>query len=131
MRLLAATIIENPLTHTGQSWWREVSYGGVMLSNSFECTPDSVVTLLKELERCGFNDQAFRLIHHKTDATIKEHERYCGQKIASFQPGGKNELVLKCLLLVRNAFRAGPFSAPASPGVFAALARAAASEIPI
>jgi hypothetical protein len=99
-----------------------------MLSNSLECTPDSVVKLLEELERHGFSDQAFRLIHHKVNATIKEHKRYCRQKVASFQLDGQNERVCKRVLLVRNAFKAGPF---ASPDVFAALAKAAATEIPI
>jgi hypothetical protein len=98
-----------------------------MLNNLVECTPAFAGVLLEELERCGFSNEAFRLLHHKANATIREHQTYCRQKVA-FQKDGTNELVCRRLLLVRNAFKAGAF---ANPDVFIALAEAAVIEIPI
>ena len=91
------------------------------------------IELLDELEREGFGDSAFGLLHHfrvtrgKMD-TIARHRKYCSER-TSFQAGGTNEKVQKRLQLVLNAYRAGPFRGGAP--VFEQLAEAAAREIPL
>lgn len=91
------------------------------------------IELLDELQREGFGDSAFGLLHHflvtrgKMD-TIARHRKYCSER-ESLRAGGTNEKVQKRLQLVLNAYRAGPFRGGAP--VFEKLAEAAAREIPL
>jgi hypothetical protein len=72
----------------------------------------SAIALLEEVQEYGFTDQAFKVIHHfGQNATMQSYDGYCRKKIASFQENGNNERVCGRLVLVRNAFKAGPFAA--------------------
>jgi hypothetical protein len=97
-----------------------------------QCSPSSAIALLKELQRDGFTEGSFRMIHHfGAKATIQAYYDYCLDKVTTFQDDGTNERVCKRLALVHNAFKAAQFTAPAKPGIFEALAMAALLEVPI
>ena len=93
--------------------------------------PKRTIELLDCLEDLGFTDAEFRLVHHMPDTSIRVMRRYC-EEHASFQGSDStNAKVLERLEIVAKAFQAAGFSSPARSGVFAALAAAAVSELPI
>jgi hypothetical protein len=101
-------------------------------ADEIQCSPSCAVALLDELQTAGFTDECFKTVHHfGAKATIQAYHDYCRAKISNFQNDGTNERVCKRLALIRNAYKAAPFSAPAKPGIFEALAAAARLEIPI
>jgi hypothetical protein len=55
-------------------------------------SPTRSVWLLNELERLGFTDDAFGVLHHFEKDTIQAHRSYCA-RVETFQPDGTNERV--------------------------------------
>ena len=92
--------------------------------------PQRTIALLERLVAAGFTDQDFRIIHHMPSNTIKAHLNYCAKQRAFSGEASTNALVRERLVLVFGAYFGGGFAMPARPGVFAALAEAAVSEIP-
>jgi len=91
--------------------------------------PKETVLLLDELERLGFTDQAFHVLHHfRSDETLSRHRAYC-EVHDSFRTDGNNELVQKRLRMVLAAYKAGGFRS-GKPEVFVALAEAAFRNTP-
>ena len=90
--------------------------------------PNLTVGLLRMLQRAGFDDEAFHIVHHFGEReAIASHLRYClGRE--NFQPGSNNEIVQKRLEYVLDSFlNLGESAAP--PSVFAGLAHKAAAAI--
>jgi hypothetical protein len=99
--------------------------------HNLPCSPQATIAILDELRQHGFDNQAFRLIHHfGENADIQVHLDYCAT-VESFQRDGQNERVHQRLGAVFAAFKCGAFTSPAKPGVFEALAIAARKELPL
>jgi hypothetical protein len=95
-------------------------------------SPQRTLDLLDELQRLGFDDEAFWRLHHfrlkDCKDTIQEHRDYV-EKQSSLRDNDSNEEVQRRLELVLNAYRLGGFKS-GRQSVFAALADAAFYEIP-
>jgi hypothetical protein len=72
-----------------------------------EVDPKRTLALLDELQRLGFNDEAFWRLHHfrrRTRETIGRHRAYC-EKTSAFLPDGTNERVQRRLAFVLETYR--------------------------
>lgn len=99
--------------------------------HNLPCSPQASIAILDELRQHGFDNQAFRLIHHFGEkADIQVHLDYCS-KVEGFQRDGQNERVHQRLGALLAAFKCGAFTSPARPGVFEGLAIAAKREFPL
>ena len=113
-----------PLSRLDYAIWDRGARG-----NENQNSPLYAIALLDELQRNGFTDNSFKIIHHfGRKATIQSYCDYCRESISSFKDDGTNERVCKRLQIIQNAFEAGRFTTPAKPGVFEALAMAARLE---
>ena len=66
--------------------------------------PVRTVGLLRVLQRAGFNDDAFHIVHHFSESeSIESHIKYCLIR-TKFQPNGNNEIVQKRLEYVLDKF---------------------------
>lgn len=94
--------------------------------------PAITLTLLDDLERLGFDDQAFARLHHwravGKDETIRAFRAYC-EKHDDFQADGNNARVAQRLELVLKAYTQGGFTSSRRE-VFITLAEAAWLEVP-
>ena len=70
--------------------------------------PKQILYILDELQKLGFNDDAFCLLHHKQETgkreTIKGMRSYC-EKTEAFTVDGNNERVLQRLEFVLKHIR--------------------------
>ena len=94
--------------------------------------PKHTLEILEELQKEGFGDEAFRLLHHlavekKRNEKIAWFSNFC-RDTGRFQDGGNNARVHQRLELVLKAYRGGGFKSR-NPKVFRALAQAAAIEV--
>jgi uracil-DNA glycosylase len=97
-------------------------------NNEMEVDPKRTLALLDELQKLGFNDEAFWRLHHfrreGRRATIAPHRAYC-EKISAFRPDGTNERVQRRLAFVLKTYRE-----PGNTKNFIMLADAAFDKIP-
>jgi hypothetical protein len=92
--------------------------------------PQKTVELLDSLEPLGFDDDAFRIIHHFPEdrhPSIKVHREYCCGLSTGLFRTRTNDLVRKRLQIIMDSFEGGKFS---NRAVFVKLAEAAVLEIP-
>lgn len=94
-------------------------------------SPQRTLDLLEELQRLGFDDEAFWRLHHfrlkDRKDTIQEHADYV-RKQTTLRDNDSNEEVQRRLELVLHAYRQGGFTSGRRE-VFAGLADAAFFEI--
>ena len=72
-----------------------------------EVNPKQTLALLDELQKLGFDNEAFSRLHHfrhRTKETIARHRYYC-EKTSTFRPDSANERVQRRLAFVLKAYR--------------------------
>jgi hypothetical protein len=91
--------------------------------------PKRTIELLEKLRGLGFSDDAFRILHHQSWATIDSMIRYC-RKTETFRADDNNARVRERLQHVLSAVERQNLFAPIAPGTFAALTQEAVRQIP-
>ena len=89
--------------------------------------PTNTVALLDRLEKLGFTDEFFDIVHHFNGESIERHRKYCADHAGAFKAGGTNEQVQQRLNIILNSYVSGGFT---NPEVFRYLAHASVIEIP-
>src|SRR5260370_15530232 len=75
-------------------------------NNEMEVDPKRTLALLDELQKLGFNDEAFWRLHHfrhRKRETIARFPAYC-EKTSAFLPDGANERVHRRLAFVLKTY---------------------------
>jgi hypothetical protein len=101
----------------------------IEMDHAISTNPKRTLALLDTLEKLGFNEEAFRRLHHQgtkrpREATITRHRAYC-ETTSEFQPDGTNARVQQRLVFVLETYRK-----PDNTRNFIALAEASVREIP-
>lgn len=89
--------------------------------------PKLTIEALDDLTRIGFNNEAFKILHHLND-NLDSFRRWCVSK-TTFAKGGNNSLVHERLRYVLNEYRRRGVDDKKS-NVFIDLAREALAKIP-
>lgn len=88
------------------------------------------VRLLELLVSYGFTDEDIHQIHHRRELVSIEIHRNYSSGVKTFHQDNTNARVFERLEIVLGAYLGGRFARPAAPGVFAALCRAALTQVP-